>query len=90
MKLTVGTADGANANMIYVAGTRTAVAQVHGLPMHQEVSEVENDPRYAEGWAIAKMLAAAPGMKSALEHIAEHSSQSDLRGMAREALASLA
>jgi hypothetical protein len=47
-----------NANIIFSNGGEGSVATVYGLPMHTKLEEV--DPKYAEGMANARLIAAAP------------------------------
>lgn len=44
-----------------------SIAQVYGMPMHARIDEVERDPRWAEGLANARLIAAAPDLLAALE-----------------------
>jgi hypothetical protein len=53
-----------NANIIFSNGGEGSVATVYGLPMHTKLEEV--DPKYAEGMANARLIAAAPEMFAAL------------------------
>jgi hypothetical protein len=55
----------ANANIIFSNGGEGSVATVYGLPMHTKLEEV--DPKYAEGMANARLIAAAPEMLEALQ-----------------------
>jgi hypothetical protein len=53
-----------NANIIFSNGGEGSVATVYGLPMHTNLEEV--DPKYAEGMANARLIAAAPELLEAL------------------------
>lgn len=58
-----------NANIIFKAGTEESVAMVYGLPMHSTLEEIQGNPRFAEGLAMARLLAAAPELLAVLERI---------------------
>jgi hypothetical protein len=54
-----------NPNVIY-ASDENSVATVYGLPMHTKLEDIE--PRWEQGLANARLIAAAPRMYEALRH----------------------
>lgn len=74
-----GMSSGHNANIIYT-GNDESIATVYGIPIHAQVSSVQDEERWQEGMANARLIAAAPDLAEALEACIEHMEHSTPRG----------
>lgn len=68
----IGMRNGHNVNIIYAEDgesefSDTSIASVFGLPQNCTMSEVEGNPRWAEGLKRAHVMAAAPDLLESLK-----------------------
>lgn len=95
----VGMRGGFNACLVYdrsgnLPHEDAAICQVYGLPQNTTIEEIMANPRYEAALRIARMIAASPEMRAALELIAggylpDHieMTREDMQRIAAEAIA---
>lgn len=80
-----------NPDTVLTEDGELAICQVYGMPINTTLEDIAGDPRWADGLANARLIAAAPDLLAVVEEIGNHLYEKQdyfrVREMARAAIA---